>query len=115
MLKLDETKIKKYAEAQATVKSIAAVCNVSEDTLQRRYLPLINRWKQIGKANLMLAMWEKGIKKKDPQILKHLAKHFLGQHDQIQLTNSCEPEVRKLLMAWGAQADADMMLSTKQD
>lgn len=99
MLKVDLRKLEKYAKAQCTLRELAAVCKVSHDTLERRFASKIEIWRDTGKAYIREAMYKKGIKG-DVTMLRHLGKHCLNQHDQMNLTTSSEPEVRKLLSYW---------------
>lgn len=99
-LTVDPKTAEKYARAQCSDARIAAACNISETTLKRRVGPQLSVWRLAGQADLQLAQWVKALKYKDTAMLKHLGKHILGQHDQMQLIGSTEPEVRKLLSHW---------------
>lgn len=100
MLTPDEKKIEELAKAQCTVLEIAASTHVSHDTLDRRYKQQIEAARLRGKAELRLAQWKKATKNGDANMLKHLGKHYLDQHEQVQISNTNEPEVRKLLAFW---------------
>lgn len=117
LLKVDPRKAEKYARAQCTDARIAAVCNVSETTLKRRLGPQLQVWRLAGQAELQRAQWDKGIKSKDTTMLRHLGKHYLGQHDQVQLTSTAEPEVRRLLSHWddGRLTSIKPMITTQAD
>ena len=103
MLTPDEKKIEEYAKAQCSIVEIAACTHVSHDTLDRRYRQQIEAARLRGKAELRLAQWKKATKNGDANMLKHLGKHYLDQHEQVQISSTNEPEVRKLLDLWESQ------------
>jgi hypothetical protein len=96
MLSLDEKKIEELGKAQCSFTEIAACTHVSHDTIERRYRQQIEAARLKGKAELRKAMWKKALSG-DTAILRHLGKHYLGQTEHLQVMNSVEPEVRKLL------------------
>ena len=102
MLQPDEKKLDEYAKAQCTLLELGAMVGVSEDTLNRRYRQKIEISRLKGKAELRRAQWKKALAG-DVVLLRHLGKHYLGQTEQVQLTNGVEPEVRRLLTLWSNQ------------
>lgn len=96
MLSPDEKKIEELGKAQCSFTEIAACTHVSHDTIERRYRQQIEAARLRGKAELRKAQWKKALSG-DVNLLKHLGKHYLGQTEQLQVMNSAEPEVRRLL------------------
>lgn len=99
MLTPDEKKLDEYAKSQCTLLELGAVVGVSEDTLNRRYRQQIEISRLRGKAELRRAQWKRAIAG-DTILLRHLGKCYLGQNEQVQVANSVEPDVRKLLALW---------------
>lgn len=96
-MQLDERQIKELSNMQCTMGEIAAVMGCSVDTLERRYAEVIKSGREAGKTSLRRAQWNKAIKDGNPSMLIWLGKHYLDQHDEIKLSATQEPEVRKLM------------------
>lgn len=96
-LKLDERQIKELASIQCTHKEIAAVMGCDEDTIRNNYSALINASREGGKSSLRRAQWKKAVVDGNPAMLIWLGKHYLEQRDEVHLTSTNEPEVKKLM------------------
>lgn len=97
---IDEEKLKQLAEAQCTNEQIADALGVSHDTIERGYACVLRASKAKGLCDLKLAQWHKGVKNLESAMLRHLGKHYLGQHDQLQVNSNNETEVRRILNMW---------------
>ena len=91
--------IKKLAEIQCTMGEIAAVMGCSVDTLERRYADVIKNGYAHGKSSLRRMQYKKAMEG-NATMLIWLGKHYLDQKDSVQVMNTTEPEVRKLLNQW---------------
>lgn len=98
-LQLDERQIKKLAEIQCTMIEIASVMNCSVDTLENRYSDIIKSGQASGKSSLRRMQYKKAMEG-NATMLIWLGKHYLDQKDSVQVMNTTEPEVRKLLHQW---------------
>ena len=85
---------------QCTHKEIAAVMGCDEDTLRNNYSAIINAAREGGKASLRRAQWKKAVDEGNPSMLIWLGKHYLEQREELKLSSTNEPEVRKLVNMW---------------
>lgn len=95
-LKLNEAQIKELASIQCTMAEIAAVMNCCVDTLTDNYSEMIKMARESGKSSLRRAQYKAAMGGSVPMLI-WLGKVLLGQHEEITLTATNEPEVRKLL------------------
>ena len=98
--KLDERQIRELSKIQCTHKEIAAVMGCDEDTVRNNYSAIINEAREEGKSSLRRAQWKKAVEEGNHSMLIWLGKHYLGQHEELKLSSSNEPEVRKLVNMW---------------
>lgn len=96
-MELDERQIKELASIQCTQKEIAAVMGCSVDTIADRYTEIINEGRESGKSSLRRAQWKKAVTEGNAALLIWLGKHYLEQRDEVHLTSTQEPEVKKLM------------------
>lgn len=99
-LQLDTRQIKVLSSMQCTHKEIAAVMGCDEDTLRNNYSAIINAAREGGKASLRRAQWKKAVDEGNPSMLIWLGKHYLEQREELKLSSTNEPEVRKLVNMW---------------
>jgi len=88
--KLDEEAIKKLAQMHCTYDEIAEFCEVSTKTLQRNYVHLIKKGRDMGKISLRRAQFEKALSGNVVMQI-WLGKQHLDQRDKIEQTNYNEP------------------------
>lgn len=90
---------------------IASVMNCSVDTLENRYSDIIKSGQASGKSSLRRMQFKKAMEG-NATMLIWLGKHYLDQKDSVQVMNTTEPEVRKLLNHW---AYNERMSTTQQE
>ena len=90
MKKIDEEAVKKLAQLHCTFDEIAEFCEVSTKTLQRHYVHLIKKGREMGKISLRRAQFEKAIGGNVAMQI-WLGKQHLDQRDKIENTNYNEP------------------------
>lgn len=83
---------------QCTMGEMAAVLDVSIDTLRDNHCESIKKWQEAGKSSLRRMQWKKAMEGNVPMLI-WLGKHLLGQKDTVELTTN-QPEVKKLLEYW---------------
>ena len=88
--KVDEEAIKKLAQMHCTYDEIAEFCEVSTKTLQRNYVHLIKKGRELGKISLRRAQFEKAISGNVVMQI-WLGKQHLDQKDKIEQTTYNEP------------------------
>lgn len=74
--------VQRLAAIFCTMEEIAAVCNVSVDTLERRFADPIKRGKNIGKASLRRHQWQNAANGNATMQI-WLGKQELGQTDKV--------------------------------
>lgn len=79
--KLDADLIKKLAHIHCTVDEIASICGCSKDTLERRYMDVINEGRASGKSSLRRLQWE-AAQKGNATMQIWLGKQILDQKDK---------------------------------
>jgi hypothetical protein len=84
--KVDASKIKALASISCTQEEIAAVLDVSVDTIQRRFLPIIEIGKQKCRASLRRKMYETAMSDRHGAVTAQiwLSKQYLGFRDQVE-------------------------------
>jgi hypothetical protein len=90
MKKIDEQAIQKLAQMHCTFDEIAEFCEVSTKTLQRNYVHLIKKGRELGKISLRRAQFEKALSGNVVMQI-WLGKQHLDQRDKIEQTNYNEP------------------------
>ena len=88
--KIDTQAITKLAQLHCTFDEIAEFCDVSTKTLQRRYVHLIKKGREMGRISLRRAQFEKAL---GGNVVMQiwLGKQHLDQRDKIEQTNFNEP------------------------
>jgi len=88
--KVDTQAIQKLAQMHCTYEEIAQFLDVSTKTLQRNYVHLIKKGREMGKISLRRAQFEKALGGSVPMQI-WLGKQHLDQRDKIEQTNFNEP------------------------
>jgi hypothetical protein len=104
--KIDIEQLEKCAEKQWTIPEIAAFFRVSEKTIDRRFVPIIEAARQRGKTKLRDLQWARALQGAD-RVLIHMSKHYLEQHDKDRVTVSQSPE-NKVTDLTDEQIDAEI-------
>ena len=88
--KVDNEAIKKLEQLHCTYEEIAEFCDVSTKTLQRNYVHLIKKGREMGRISLRRAQFEKAL---GGNVVMQiwLGKQHLDQRDKIEQTNFNEP------------------------
>ena len=88
--KVDPQAITKLAQLHCTFEEIAEFSGVSTKTLQRNYVHLIKKGRQMGKISLRRAQFEKAL---NGNVVMQiwLGKQHLDQKEKIEQTNFNEP------------------------
>ena len=79
---IDENKVYELAKIHCTNEEIAASCNCSADTIERRFAGVIKRGREAGKEQLRRKMFEKAAEG-NTTIMIWLSKQHLGMSDKI--------------------------------
>ena len=87
---VDTEAIKKLSQLHCTYEEIAEFLDVSTKTLQRNYVHLIKKGREMGKISLRRAQFEKAIGGNVAMMI-WLGKQHLDQRDKIEQTNYNEP------------------------
>ena len=88
--KVDTQAIQKLAQMHCTYDEIAEFLDVSTKTLQRNYVHLIKKGREMGKISLRRAQFEKAIGGNVAMMI-WLGKQHLDQKDKIEQTSYNEP------------------------
>lgn len=88
--KVDTQAIQKLAQMHCTYDEIAEFLDVSTKTLQRNYVHLIKKGREMGKISLRRAQFEKAIGGNVAMMI-WLGKQHLDQKDKIEQTQYNEP------------------------
>ena len=88
--KIDTQAITKLAQLHCTFDEIAEFCDVSTKTLQRNYVHLIKKGREMGRISLRRAQFEKALGGNVAMQI-WLGKQHLDQKDKIEQTNFNEP------------------------
>ena len=88
--KVDTDAIQKLAQMHCTYDEIAEFLDVSTKTLQRNYVHLIKKGREMGKISLRRAQFEKAIGGNVAMMI-WLGKQHLDQKDKIEQTQYNEP------------------------
>lgn len=87
LIKIDQLQVEKLAEKQWSILQIAGFFRCSADVIERRFLPIIKEARHRGSAKLVDLQWVQALKGSDKMII-HMSKHYLGQTDKLDLTNT---------------------------
>ena len=87
-MKLNTKLIKSLAAISCTHEEIAAVLDVSADTIERRFLPVIEIGRQKCRASLRRKMYETAMSDRPGAVTAQifLAKNYLGMRDNPEQT-----------------------------
>ena len=88
--KVDTQAIQKLAQMHCTYEEIAEFLDVSTKTLQRNYVHLIKKGREMGKISLRRAQFEKAIGGNVAMMI-WLGKQHLDQKDKIEQKSYNEP------------------------
>ena len=88
--KVDTQAVQKLAQMHCTYEEIAMFCDVSTKTLQRSYVHLIKKGREMGRISLRRAQFEKALGGNVAMQI-WLGKQHLDQRDKIEQTNFNEP------------------------
>ena len=88
--KVDTQAITKLAQLHCTFEEIAEFCDVSTKTLQRNYVHLIKKGREMGRISLRRAQFEKALSGNVVMQI-WLGKQHLDQKDKIEQTTYNEP------------------------
>lgn len=78
---IDEELLKRLCTILCTTEEMAAILEVSKDTLERRYAAEIKQWREGGKMSLRRAQYQAAMKG-NTTLLVWLGKQHLGQSDK---------------------------------
>jgi len=87
---VDTEAIKKLSQLHCTYEEIAEFCNISTKTLQRNYVHLIKKGREMGRISLRRAQFEKALGGNVAMQI-WLGKQHLDQKDKIEQTTFNEP------------------------
>lgn len=87
---VDEETIEKLAQMHCTYEEIAEFVGVSTKTLQRNYVHIIKKGREVGKISLRKAQFDKALSGNVPMMI-WLGKQHLDQKDKLEQTNIDEP------------------------
>ena len=90
MKSVDTQTILKLSQLHCTYDEIAEFCGISTKTLQRNYVHLIKKGREMGKISLRRAQFEKALGGNVAMQI-WLGKQHLDQRDKIENTNYNEP------------------------
>ena len=90
MKQVDEQAIQKLAQMHWSYDDIAEFCDISTQTLQRNYVHLIKKGRELGKISLRRAQFDKALSGSVPMQI-WLGKQHLDQKEKIEQTNYNEP------------------------
>ncbi len=80
---IDVKLVEKLAAIHCTIAEIADICEVSRDTIERRYAALIAKARAEGKMSLRKYQWE-AVKKGNVSMMIWLGKQLLDQRDSFE-------------------------------
>jgi hypothetical protein len=86
-MEIDEADVIKLAQMNCTMKEIAAFCNCSVDTLERRFADVIAKGKEQGRISLRRLQWQSA-QKGNVVMQLFLGKNMLGQADKQEIEHS---------------------------
>jgi hypothetical protein len=84
-LKINAEDVEKLAAIGCTLREIAAFCNCSEDTIERRYAEPMNKGREKGKTRLRRSMWQ-AVDRGNITMMIWLSKQILGMREKIEQT-----------------------------
>lgn len=95
---IDYVTVEKLANIQCTQDEIASFVGISARTLQRdeKFMEIFNRGRENGKMSLRRMQWKHAEKSASMAIF--LGKQYLGQRDNVEVSNTDElNKVKELL------------------
>lgn len=95
---IDYNAVEKLANIQCTQEEISSFLGISTRTLQRdpKFIELFNKGRENGKMSLRRIQWKHAEKSATMAIF--LGKQYLGQKDNVEVTNTDElNKVKELL------------------
>ena len=81
---IDEAVVARLAKYQCTNVEIAQMVECSTETLVKRFLGVLTRWRSVGKTRLRARQYRRAMKGSDSMLI-HLGKQYLGQTDKTQI------------------------------
>lgn len=87
---IDYNVVEKLANIQCTQEEIASVLDICVRTLQRdeKFMEIFNKGRENGKASLRRIQWKHA--EKSASMAMFLGKQYLGQRDNLEVTNQSE-------------------------
>jgi hypothetical protein len=77
---IDKKQVYELACLQCTLREIAAVVGIDQETIRKHFSDIIEKGRETGKKSLRRAQWEKALSGSD-RLLVFLGKNYLGQQD----------------------------------
>lgn len=95
---IDYTSVEKLANIQCTQDEIATFLGISKRTLQRdeKFMEVYNKGRENGKMSLRRIQWKHAEKSASMAIF--LGKQYLGQKDNVEVTNNDISKLDSLLL-----------------
>ena len=84
---IDPELVRKLAGIQCTNEEIAAICDCSADTIERRFAGVIKRGKEEGKTSLRRHLW-KMVEGGHAGVAIWLSKQHLGMSEKTEVTGT---------------------------
>jgi hypothetical protein len=104
---IDFDLLKKLVQIQCTVMEVCSVLDIGDDALYRvlrehgynSWVEYRDKYAPAGRASLRRRQWQKAVDEGDTAMLKFLGKHYLDQHDKLNVGfNGDAPAVFTLRM-----------------
>jgi len=84
-LQINAEDVEKLAAIGCTLKEIAAFCDCSEDTIERRFAEPMHKGREKGKTRLRRSMWQ-AVDRGNITMMIWLSKQILGMREKIDQT-----------------------------
>ena len=97
---IDEKLLGTLAKVQCTMEEMAAACDCSKDTLERRYAAFIKKAQESGKSSLRRVQWKNALGGNVAMQI-WLGKQLLGQREpksQLELSGDEENPVQFIML-----------------
>lgn len=88
---VDQELVWRLGSMMCTVKEIADVLGLPEQTVSKKFGDLIDKARSEGRKALRRAQFEKAVADKDPRMLIFLGKQYLSQRDQPEDKDTNQP------------------------
>jgi len=92
--KIDENLLRDLASIHCTTEEMALILKCSKDTLERRFMHIMEEGRSKGKMSLRRAQFKSALEGQ-PMMLKWLGQNLLGQKDFRDIEQSVNPATRK--------------------